>query len=197
LAIARSNPAPPSGAPEGTPAREGAAQTEGQSDDDTPSPIADGKPEGKPANARHKTGGPRPARAVAGHPASNARNAKPGEVSGSAAASALREGPATGVAEPTRSPSSDDKPATATAPRAPRETVAEAEKLLSQGEVGEACRRGEDFKKASPRVAGVYKFLGKCYMRAGKAALAKENYRRYLELDPNAPDAVFIESIVK
>jgi len=197
MASAKSNPAPPSGAPEGTAAREGAAPVEGPSGDDTPSPIANGKPEGKPASARHKIAGPRPARAVAGHPATNARNAKPGEVAGAAPASVPREGVATSVAEPTRPPSGDDKPAAATAPRAPRETVAEAEKLLSQGEVGEACRRGEDFKKASPRVASVYKFLGKCYMRAGKAALAKENYRRYLELDPNAPDAVFIESIVK
>ena len=49
----------------------------------------------------------------------------------------------------------------------------------------------------APRLAAAYKFVGKCYMRAGSANLAKDNYRRYLELAPNAPDAVLIESIVK
>jgi hypothetical protein len=34
-------------------------------------------------------------------------------------------------------------------------------------------------------------------MRAGDPLHAKENYRRYLELNPGAPDALFIESIVK
>ena len=34
-------------------------------------------------------------------------------------------------------------------------------------------------------------------MRAGSVTQAKENYRRYLELEPNAPDAVFIESMIK
>ena len=75
--------------------------------------------------------------------------------------------------------------------------VAEGEKLLAQGEVAEACRRGEDAKHAAGKVPSIYKFLGKCYMRAGNATLAKDNYRHYLELAPNAPDAMFIESIVK
>lgn len=79
----------------------------------------------------------------------------------------------------------------------PREMVTDGERLLSQGEVAEACRRGEDAKKAAPRLAPAYKFLGKCYMRAGNPGRAKENYRRYLELAPGAPDAMFIESIVK
>ena len=82
-------------------------------------------------------------------------------------------------------------------PRGPREMVADGEKLLAQGEVAEACRRGEEAKTSAPNAAPPYKFLGKCYMRAGKAGLAKENYRRYLDLAPNAPDKLFIESIVK
>jgi len=81
--------------------------------------------------------------------------------------------------------------------RGPKEIVAEGEKLLAQGEVAEACRRGEDAKHAAGKLPTVYKFLGKCYMRAGNASLAKDNYRHYLELAPNAPDALFIESIVK
>jgi predicted RNA polymerase sigma factor len=34
-------------------------------------------------------------------------------------------------------------------------------------------------------------------MRAGQVTEAKESYRRYLDLAPNAPDAMFIESILK
>ena len=121
-----------------------------------------------------------------------------------AAAKASGDSAPTGGAAPRETPAAEsargnteDKAAPAGAARGPREVVAEAEKLLAQGEVSDACRRGEDVKKTSSRLAAVYKFLGKCYMRAGKPALAKDNYRRYLELEPNAPDAVFIESIVK
>jgi len=88
-------------------------------------------------------------------------------------------------------------PSTPPQARGPKEMVAEGEKLLAQGEVAEACRRGEDAKHAAGKVPSIYKFLGKCYMRAGNATLAKDNYRHYLELAPNAPDAMFIESIVK
>jgi serine/threonine protein kinase len=77
------------------------------------------------------------------------------------------------------------------------EAIGQAESLLSQGEVEGACRRGEEAKKAAPREAAPYRFLGKCYMRAGDPGRAKENYRRYLDLAPDARDAMFIESIVK
>ena len=80
---------------------------------------------------------------------------------------------------------------------APREVLAEAEKLLGQGEVGDACARGEEAKRLSPKLAAVYKFLGKCYMRAGRTREANDNYKQYLELAPNAPDAPFIKSMIK
>jgi Flp pilus assembly protein TadD len=83
------------------------------------------------------------------------------------------------------------------APRSAHDPVAEGEKLLAQGDAQQACRKGEEAKRATPKSAPVYKFLGKCYMRAGSVTLAKENYRRYLEIEPNAPDAVFIESMIK
>jgi serine/threonine protein kinase len=81
--------------------------------------------------------------------------------------------------------------------RGPREVLAEADKLLGQGEVAEACGRGEEAKKMSPRLPVAYKFLGKCYMRAGRAHDASENYKLYLELAPNAPDAPFVKSMIK
>jgi tetratricopeptide (TPR) repeat protein len=81
--------------------------------------------------------------------------------------------------------------------RGPREVLAEADKLLGQGEVAEACGRGEEAKKLGPRLPAAYKFLGKCYMRAGRAHDASENYKQYLELAPNAPDAPFVKSMIK
>ncbi|HLK92285.1 MAG TPA: serine/threonine-protein kinase [Polyangia bacterium] len=88
-------------------------------------------------------------------------------------------------------------PAPAPPPRGATEVLTEADKLLGQGEVGEACTRGEEAKKMSPRLPGAYKFLGKCYMRAGRAQQANDNYKKYLELAPNAPDAPFVKSMIK
>jgi serine/threonine protein kinase len=82
-------------------------------------------------------------------------------------------------------------------PRGPREVLAEADKLLAQGEIGEACARGEEARRMNGTLAAAYKFLGKCYMRAGRASDANTYYKRYLELAPNAPDAPFIKSIIK
>jgi serine/threonine-protein kinase len=81
--------------------------------------------------------------------------------------------------------------------RGGREVLGEAEKLLGQGEVGDACARGEEAKHLGPKIPAVYKFLGKCYMRAGRAAQANENYKKYLELAPTASDAPFIKSMIK
>jgi len=82
-------------------------------------------------------------------------------------------------------------------PRGAIEVLAEADKLLGQGEVAEACSHGEEAKRMSPRLASVYKFLGKCYMRAGRAPQANDNYKKYLELAPNASDAPFVKSMIK
>jgi hypothetical protein len=83
------------------------------------------------------------------------------------------------------------------AARGPREILAEADRLLAQGEIAEACARGEEAKRLGPKLAAVYKFLGKCYMRAGKTSDGNENYRQYLELAPGAPDAPFVKSMIK
>jgi serine/threonine-protein kinase len=83
------------------------------------------------------------------------------------------------------------------APRGAPQVLAEGEKLLGQGEVKDACARGEEAKHMNPRLPAVYKFLGKCYMRGGSIGPAKENYKKYLELAPTAPDAPFVQSIIK
>jgi Flp pilus assembly protein TadD len=81
--------------------------------------------------------------------------------------------------------------------RGVREVLAEAEKLLGQGEIAEACARGEEAGRIAPKSAPVHKFLGKCYMRAGRTREANDNYKQYLELAPNAPDAPFVKSMIK
>jgi len=63
--------------------------------------------------------------------------------------------------------------------------------------VAEACARGEDANRLAPKSAPVHKFLGKCYMRAGRTREANDNYRQYLELAPGAPDALFVKSMIK
>ncbi len=88
-------------------------------------------------------------------------------------------------------------PAPAPPPRGATEVLAEADKLLGQGEVADACSHGEEAKRMSPKLPAVYKFLGKCYMRAGRAPQANDNYKKYLELAPNASDAPFIKSMIK
>jgi len=93
------------------------------------------------------------------------------------------------------------EPAVAAAPPPPargvKEVLAEAEKLLAQGEVAEACPRGEEAARIAPKSAPAHKFLGKCYMRAGRTREANDNYKQYLELAPNAPDAPFVKSMIK
>ena len=105
---------------------------------------------------------------------------------------------ATAVRVPSPSASVTSPPAEATPPaRGAREVLAEGEKLLAQGEVSDACARGEEAKHMSPKQPLIYKFLGKCYMREGRAPQANDNYRKYLELAPNASDAPFIKSMTK
>jgi serine/threonine-protein kinase len=81
--------------------------------------------------------------------------------------------------------------------RGVREVLTEAEKLLGQGEIGDACARGEEAKRMAPKSAPVHKFLGKCYMRAGRTREANDNYKMYLELAPTAPDAPFVKSMIR
>lgn len=87
----------------------------------------------------------------------------------------------------------------AEAPRLPlwELSLSEGQRLLGKGQTNEACAKGEEARRLEPSAAAPYKFLGKCYMRAGNTARATDNYRKYLEMAPNAPDAAFIKSIVR
>jgi serine/threonine-protein kinase len=115
-------------------------------------------------------------------------------------AAAVAPAPATVAApsEAAKLPAAEPAAAPAPAPaRGVREVLAEADKLLGQGEVADACARGEEAKRLAPRSPPVHKFLGKCYMRAGRTREANDNYKQYLELAPNAPDAPFVKSMIK
>ena len=103
----------------------------------------------------------------------------------------------TDAAKPAPAPAPTPEAVPAPPVRGVREVLAEAEKLLGQGEVGDACARGEEANHLAPKSPQVHKFLGKCYMRAGRTREANDNYKLYLELAPNAPDAPFVKSMIK
>ena len=116
-------------------------------------------------------------------------------VSSAATGGVAADAATTKAAPPAPAPAPEATPAPAA--RGMREVLAEAEKLLSQGEVGDACARGEEANRLAPKSPQVHKFLGKCYMRAGRTREANDNYKQYLELAPNAPDAPFVKSMIK
>jgi len=116
---------------------------------------------------------------------------------GGHAPSLAPEASAVRVPAPAASVSAGPPPEATPPPRGAHEILAEGEKLLSQGEVSDACARGEEAKRLGPAQPPIYKFLGKCYMRAGRTTQAHDNYQKYLELAPTASDAPFIKSMIK
>ncbi len=144
---------------------------------------------------------PAPPAAVAEHEAASRDHGKHHHAASAAAkpiASASTSGaPAVTVAPAAAVVAPPPAPAPTSPARGAPEVLAEADKLLGQGEVADACSHGEEAKRMSPHLAAVYKFLGKCYMRAGRAPQANDNYKKYLELAPNASDAPFVKSMIK
>jgi serine/threonine-protein kinase len=167
-----------------------------------PAPVAAAEPPPPPAPAEAPTPvAAEPPPAPTRKPASRERahHHKAPERAPTAEPAAAAEPPAsTAVRVPVAAASVTAPPETSPPPaRGPREVLSEGEKLLGQGEVAEACARGEEAKRLGAKLPAPYKFLGKCYMRAGRADAAKENYKKYLELAPTASDAPFIKSMIK
>jgi Flp pilus assembly protein TadD len=71
------------------------------------------------------------------------------------------------------------------------------EQLIRDRDTEGACSLGERARSADPRLAAAHRFLGKCYLRLGRVEEARRSYRRYLDLNPRAEDAPFIEGILK
>jgi serine/threonine-protein kinase len=181
---ARSTPLPPAG-----PAAKPAPPAEPAPPAPEPTAAAGAAPEPEPAAAPDVAAKEPAPREHGKHHHAPAPVAKVAALSSAVTAPTAAPVPAATPAPPPAAP--------APAPRGASEVLAEADKLLGQGEVGEACGRAEEARRLGPRLPSVYKFLGKCYMRAGDTVQANDNYRTYLELSPNASDAMFIKSIVK
>jgi serine/threonine protein kinase len=155
---------------------------------------------GRPRTLGNRKAPARPSAKVAVAPAPVA--ARPVASPPSAPSEAPREAPVEVAREPREQPAREapagrEQPTAPAPPAGAGETLREAERLLAQGEVANACKRGEDARRLGPRAPQAAKFLGKCYMRAGDPARAREHYQKYLELAPDAADAAFIKSIVK
>jgi tRNA A-37 threonylcarbamoyl transferase component Bud32 len=72
----------------------------------------------------------------------------------------------------------------------------EAEDLLAEGKIREACALAERSAELRPALPDAYRFLGRCYMRLGRPSKARANYRKYLERAGSAADASFVRAIV-
>jgi len=108
---------------------------------------------------------------------------------------------------PPNAPAPSSAPAPAVSPPPPPSSApapahgfaalfAEGQALFSSGDTEKAAARYEDAARVSPDNAVVHRELGKCYSRLGQRDRATKEYRRYLELAPNASDARFYRSIV-
>jgi cytochrome c-type biogenesis protein CcmH/NrfG len=75
--------------------------------------------------------------------------------------------------------------------------LAQANDALVEGRVSEACALGESAAAQTPQSPTVWKFLGRCFMRLGERERGMASYRRYLELSPSSPDAVFVREMLK
>jgi Flp pilus assembly protein TadD len=68
---------------------------------------------------------------------------------------------------------------------------------MLEGEVARACQLGGQAATSHPALPAAQLFLGKCHIRLGDAATARQHYRRYLELAPDAPNALFVRAILE
>ncbi|MBX3273053.1 MAG: hypothetical protein KF729_22510, partial [Sandaracinaceae bacterium] len=60
---------------------------------------------------------------------------------------------------------------------------------LVRGDVASAVASLQRARDADPTYAPIYRHLGLAYERMQRDAAARDAYRRYLQLAPNAPDA--------
>jgi hypothetical protein len=78
-----------------------------------------------------------------------------------------------------------------------RHLLESAEARLRAGRIEEACVEGRAAARHAPASSAAWEFLGRCYMRLGEPAEARDCYRRYLQLAPTGTNAVFIRAIVE
>jgi hypothetical protein len=117
---------------------------------------------------------------------------------------AAPSGRAHGGERASAAPATAPSAATAAAPpvEAPRPhgfaaVFAEAKALFEGGDPDKAAPRFEEAARLSPDNPAVHRELGKCYSRMGQRDRSVKEFRRYLELAPNASDAPIYRAIVK
>ena len=71
-----------------------------------------------------------------------------------------------------------------------------AEADLRAGRIDQACVEARAAARQAPTFAPAWEFLGRCYMRLGEPAEAREYYRR-CQLAPSGTKAMFIRAIVE
>jgi serine/threonine-protein kinase len=72
----------------------------------------------------------------------------------------------------------------------------QAEEALGAGRIEDARALGLAAAESQPSLAAAWEFLGRCYMRLGRADEARTFYRRALALAPDGPNAAFLRAIV-
>ena len=81
--------------------------------------------------------------------------------------------------------------------RVPRASCGTADKLFESGEMLKAAMAFEACLGERPYDATLWRRFARCLMRMGNRDGALDAYRRYLELAPTAPDAVFVRAILR
>ncbi len=74
--------------------------------------------------------------------------------------------------------------------------VAEGNKAIGEQRFSDAIHSYKAALKLNPRAGKIYKFLGIAYASIGNAAQACQNYRKYIELTPAAPDKAQVEELL-
>lgn len=74
--------------------------------------------------------------------------------------------------------------------------VAEGNKAIGEQRFSDAIHSYKAALKLNPRAGKLYKFLGIAYASMGNAAQACQNYRKYIELTPAAPDKAQVEELL-
>src|SRR5690349_14030670 len=83
------------------------------------------------------------------------------------------------------------------ASRVPRASCGSADKLFESGEMLRAAMAYETCLGERPYDATLWRRFARSLMRMGNRTGALDAYRRYLELAPAAPDAVFVRAILR
>jgi tetratricopeptide (TPR) repeat protein len=81
--------------------------------------------------------------------------------------------------------------------RVPRASCDSADKLFEAGEMLRAAMAYETCLGERPHDATLWRRFARSLMRVGNRTGALDAYRRYLELAPAAPDAVFVRAILR